>query len=136
MIFVLRKTASTLQHALKTTKIVVIVQSCLEYVYEIIIFSTSVEEQFYSCVIIRLAAPRIRCFHKIMKVIVFMDHVEYLGHDIRPGKLYNLEQVIEVVRRVPSLTDKTKLKSLLGLFNVYSILFSQVSKVCDYLTRF
>ncbi len=94
-------------------------QTCLVYLDDVIIFSTSVEEH------IRHVDEVLSCLSsagvtlKISKCHFFTTTVEYLGHIIKPGQLEIDQANTKSLREALPPSTRTQLRSFLGLVNVY-----------------
>ena len=56
---------------------------------------------------------------KINKCHFFQKEVEYLGHMVKPGSLQIDKTNVNSLRQAKPPTNKTKVRSFLGLCNVY-----------------
>jgi len=68
----------------------------------------------------------------------FSDEVEYLGHIVRPGHLHVHNRNVDALKHAEFATTKTRLKSFLGMCNVYRRfvkVFAKRAKPLNALTR-
>ena len=73
---------------------------------------------------------------KLKNCKFFQDSVEYLGHVIRPGELvFNPKNVSALAEAKPPRTQ-TKLRSFLGMCNVYRRFVDHFAKIAVPLTSF
>ena len=94
-------------------------KTCLVYLDDIIIFSNTVEEHIQHVDEILDCLKRAGVTLKIKKCKFFTTTVEYLGHVIKPGRLEIDHAHTASLREALPPTNKSELRSFLGLCNVY-----------------
>eukprot|EP00171_Calliarthron_tuberculosum_P023404 IDg23404t1 len=94
-------------------------QSCLVYIDDIIVFSSSFEEHLRHVKEILSALRKAGLSLKLRKCSFFAPTVSYLGHTIRPGRLEVANKNTKAIQKFKIPTTKTELRSFLGLCNVY-----------------
>ena len=94
-------------------------KTCLIYLDDVIIYSKSMEEHIDHVdeVLRCLSAAGVTL--KIKKCKFFTSTVEYLGHIIKPGQLEIDRTNTQSLREAEPPTNKSELRSFLGLANVY-----------------
>ena len=89
------------------------------YLDDIIVFSRSIEDHFRHLgeilAILKVAGLSL----KLNKCNFFTKTVYYLGHVIRPGKIEVAEKNTAALQGFKEITMQTKLRSFLGMCNVY-----------------
>jgi len=119
MPFGLTNAPATVQRSLDIILSGLKLQLCLVYLGDVIIFSASAEQHFKD---IDVALTR---FHEagvtlnFEKCTWFSDEVEYLGHIFRPGPLHVRNKNVDALKHASLPSTKTRLKSILGMCNVY-----------------
>ena len=94
-------------------------KSCLVYIDDIIIFSKTVDEHIRHVDEILTTLAEANITLKISKCRFFSETVEYLGHLIKPGKLEIDSANTKSLRDAQPPTNKSQIRSFLGLCNVY-----------------
>ena len=94
-------------------------RSCLVYLDDIIIFSSSFKEHLKDVTDILTVLQKAGVSLKLKKCEFFRKHVDYLGHKIHPGKLAVASKTVDAVKGFSEPTTQTQLRSFLGLCNVY-----------------
>ena len=110
-------------------------KTCLIYLDDIIVYSKTVEEH------INHVDDILRCLSaagvtlKIKKCKFFTTTVEYLGHVIKPGQLEIDPTNTKSLREALPPTNKSELRSFLGLANVYRRFIDNFSTIAGPLNR-
>lgn len=94
-------------------------QSCLVYIDDIIVFSSSFDEHLRHVHQILTALKRSGLSLKLRKCSFFGKSVNYLGHTIRPGLLEVANKNTATIEGFKIPATQTNLRSFLGLCNVY-----------------
>lgn len=94
-------------------------ETCLVYLDDIIIYSNNVEDHIDHVDEILTSLNQAGITLKIKKCKFFTKTVEYLGHIIMPGKLEIDHAHTASLREALPPTNKSELRSFLGLCNVY-----------------
>ena len=113
-------------------------QICLVYLDDVIIFSANAEQHVkgVDTVLHRLREAGVTL--NLEKCTWFFDEVEDLGHIVRPGQLHVHIKNVDALKHAKFPTTKTKLKSFLGMCNVYRRFvkdFAKRGKPLNALTR-
>jgi hypothetical protein len=108
------------------------------YIDDIMVYSDSVEEhkKHLKEVFGRLVAHGLKQHPRNCKF--FQEQIEYLGHTIYPGGLGVQQTKVEAIRRIPWLTDVSRVRTFRGLANYYWRYmkhFSALAKPLTMLTR-
>ncbi len=94
-------------------------KSCLVYLEDVIIFSSSKEEDINHLDGVLSALGRATVSLKAPKCHFFKKSVDYMGHVIRPGRLSLVEKNTQALKEAKHPTTQTELCSFIGLRNVY-----------------
>ena len=94
-------------------------KTCLVYLDDVIIFSKNLDDHIAHVdeILDTLSAAGVTL--KVNKCHFFQKEVEYLGHMVKPGQLEIDRTNVESLRNARPPTNKTQLRSFLGLCNVY-----------------
>jgi transposase InsO family protein len=117
--FGLRNAPGTFQRAIDIILSGIKWKTCLVYLDDVIIFSSSrkMHLQHVNEALNLLGGAGLSL--KLSKCHFFQEAVDYLGHVIRPGKLSVAEKNTAALRNAPLPRTQTELRSFLGLCNVY-----------------
>ena len=94
-------------------------KTCLIYLDDVVVYSNSIEEHITHVNEILTCLSEAGVTLKIKKCSFFTKEIEYLGHTIKPGKLEIDRANTESLRQAVPPTNKSELRSFLGLCNVY-----------------
>ena len=94
-------------------------KTCLVYLDDVIIFSKDVDDHIKHADEIITALTEAGVTLKINKCFFFQRKVEYLGHMVKPGQLEIDRTNVASLKNAKPPTNKTQLRSFLGLCNVY-----------------
>jgi hypothetical protein len=119
MPFGLRNAPATFQRTVDIILSGLTWKSCLVYLDDIIIYSTSMEEHLLHLTEVLTLLGKAGLSLKLTKCHFFKETVDYLGHVIRPGKLAVAEKNTDALRKAQPPRTQTELRSFLGLCNVY-----------------
>jgi len=113
-------------------------QICLVYLDDVIIFSANAEKLIkdVDTVLHRLREARVTL--NLEKCTWFSEEVKYLGHIVRPGQLHVHNKNVDALKHAKFSTTKTKVRSFLGMCNVYRRFvkdFAKRTKPLNALTR-
>jgi hypothetical protein len=117
--FGLRNAPGTFQRAVDIILSGVKWKTCLVYLDDVIVFSSSREAHMRHVDEALTLLERAGLSLKLAKCQFFKDTVNYLGHVIRPGRLGVAEKNTEALKSAPMPCTQTELRSFLGLCNVY-----------------
>ena len=94
-------------------------KTCLVYLDDVIIYSNNLDDHVRHVdeTLTTLADAGITL--KINKCHFFQKEVEYLGHMVKPGTLEIDNTNVESLKHASPPSNKTQLRSFLGLCNVY-----------------
>ena len=110
-------------------------KSCLVYLDDIIIFSKSWEEHIVhvdeTLSVLEKAGVKL----KLRKCEIFVENIKYLGHVVRPGSLEIDAARIAALEQVKYPQTQTKLRSFLGLCNVYRRFVPHYAKIAHPLNQ-
>eukprot|EP00171_Calliarthron_tuberculosum_P023550 IDg23550t1 len=93
--------------------------SCLVYLDDIIIFSSSFEEHLVHVQDVLQVLKSAGFSLKLRKCSFFKQTVDYLGHIVRPGLLSVAEKNTASIKEAIFPETQTQLRSFLGMCNVY-----------------
>jgi hypothetical protein len=94
-------------------------KTCLVYLDDVIVFSSSREAHMRHVDEVLTLLENSGLSLKLAKCQFFKDTVNYLGHVIRPGRLGVAEKNTEALKSAPMPCTQTEFRSFLGLCNVY-----------------
>jgi RNase H-like domain found in reverse transcriptase/Reverse transcriptase (RNA-dependent DNA polymerase) len=117
--FGLRNSPATFQRAIYIILSGVKWKTCLDYLDDVIVFSSSLQAHLEHANEELTLLGNSGLSLKLKKCHFFSDTVDYLGHVIRPGRLGVTENNTTALRTAPLTRAQTKLRSFLGIFNVY-----------------
>ena len=104
-------------------------KSCLVYLDDIIIFSKSWEEHIVHVDEILSVLQKAGVKLKLRKCEFFVEKIKYVGHVVRPGTLEIDAARMAALEQVRYPQTQTKLKSFLGLCNVYRRFVPHYAKI-------
>jgi len=110
---------ATLQRALDILLSGLKWQLCLVYLDDVIIFSASAEEHVEDVDVVLTQLREAGVTLNLEKCTWFSDEVEYTGHIVRPGQLHVHDKNVDALKHASFPTNKTELKSFLGMCHVY-----------------
>ena len=120
MPFGLTNAPATLQRALDIILSRVKWQICLIYLDDVIVYFKAEEEHIglveHVLRLLREAGVIIR----LPKCRFFRTTVEYLGHEIKPGRLGVMDAHTRALREAEFLTARTQVRSFVGMCNVFA----------------
>jgi RNase H-like domain found in reverse transcriptase/Reverse transcriptase (RNA-dependent DNA polymerase)/Integrase zinc binding domain/Integrase core domain/Chromo (CHRromatin Organisation MOdifier) domain/Retroviral aspartyl protease len=134
MPFGLRNAPATFQRAIDIVLSGLKWKTCLVYLDDVIVYSTSKEAHYGHLREVLSTLAQSGLSLKLAKCHFFKDTVDYLGHVIRPGKLAVAEKNTKNLRVAKLPTTQTELKSFLGLCNVYRRFVPRFAAVASPLT--
>jgi hypothetical protein len=107
----------------------------LVYLDDVIIYSRTFEDHLkhVSHVLALLKGAGVSL--KLKKCYFFKSEVEYLGHIVTPGRLHVSDKNVVALKQAQHPTNKTELRSFLGMCNVYRKFVPQFSKIATPLTE-
>jgi hypothetical protein len=117
--FGLRNAPTTFQRAIDNILSGVKWKTCLVYLDDVIVFSSSRDAHLKHVNEALTLLGNSGLSLKLKKCHFFSDTVEYLGHVIRPGRLGVAEKNTTALRTAPLPRTQTEIRSFLGLCNVY-----------------
>lgn len=94
-------------------------QTCLIYIDDVIVFSSTAEQHLTDVDNVLTVLSRAGVSLKFEKFSFFTDTVRYLGHIIRPGALEIDDAHVSSLRQAKPPKTLTDLRSFLGFVNVY-----------------
>jgi hypothetical protein len=115
----MRNAPGTLRHAVDINLSGVKWKTCLVYLDDVIVFSSSREAHMRHVNEALTLLEKAGLSLKLSKCQFFKETVKYLGHAIWPGRLGVAEKNTEALKSAPILCKQTELRSFLGLFNIY-----------------
>lgn len=110
-------------------------KTCLVYLDDVIIFSKSVDDHIRHVDEILSTLADAGVTLKINKCHFFQRQVEYLGHMVKPGQLEIDRTNVELLHQAQPPTNKTQLRSFLGLCNVYRRFIDDFAKLAHPLNK-
>ena len=117
--FGLRNAPATFQRAIDIILSGVKWKTCLVYLDDVIVFSSSRQAHLAHVAEALTLLGNAGLSLKLSKCHFFSETVDYLGHVIRPGRLGVAEKNTTALRTAPLPRTQTELRSFLGLCNVY-----------------
>jgi len=134
MPFGLTNAPATFQRALDIILSGVKWQSCLIYLDDVIVYSKTEEEHVgHVDRVLRLlrdAGVTLR----LPKCRFFRNTVEYLGHEIKPGRLGVMDAHTRALREARFLTTRTQERSFVGMCNVFHRFLPNIAMMAAPLT--
>jgi len=119
MPFCLINAPATFQRALEIILSGVKWQSCLIYLDDVIVYSKTGEEHVgHVHRVLRLLCDA-EVTLRLPKCRFFRQTVEYLGHEIKPGRLGVMDAHTRALREARFHTTRTQVRSFLGMCNVF-----------------
>lgn len=103
-------------------------QYALVQLDHVIVFSKSVEKHFNHVSTVLSLSKDAGVSLKLKKCSFFTDHVDFLGHIIRLGKLQVAETMTEAVHGLTEPSTITEMKSFLVIFNVFRRIVPQIQE--------
>ena len=134
MPFGLRNAPATFQRAIDIILSGLKWRTCLVYLDDIIIYSTSREDHFHHVDEVLTTLRDAGLSLKLKKCHFFKEAVDYLGHVIRPGRLEVAEKNTAALKEAKLPRNQTELKSFLGLCNVYRRFVARFAAIAAPLT--
>jgi hypothetical protein len=134
MPFGLRNAPATFQRAIDIILSGLKWRTCLVYLDDIIIYSTSREDHYHHVDEVLTTLGKAGLSLKLKKCHFFKDAVDYLGHVIRPGRLEVAEKNTAALQEAKLPKTQTELKSFLGLCNVYRRFVARFAAIAAPLT--
>jgi transposase InsO family protein len=134
MPFGLRNAPATFQRAIDIILSGLKWRTCLVYLDDIIIYSTSREDHYRHVDEVLTTLGRAGLSLKLKKCHFFQEAVDYLGHVIRPGRLEVAEKNTVALKEAKLPKTQTELKSFLGLCNVYRRFVARFAAIAAPLT--
>lgn len=106
-------------------------KTCLVYIDDVIIFSSSVEDHISHVDTVLTALKRAGVSLKIYKCDFFTQKVKYLGHIVRPGTIEIDHAKTKSLRELRPPETLTQLKFFLGFVNVYRRFIPNYTKMAQ-----
>ena len=104
-------------------------ETALVYLDDVIVYSRTVTEHMAHLGEVLRQLQTAGVSLKIAKCAFFVTSVTYLGHVIRPGRLEVERRNVIAIERVRAPTNQTKLRSFLGMCNVYRQFIKGFTKI-------
>jgi len=128
----------TLRRALDIILLEVQWQRCLIYLDEVFVYSESDEEHIGHIDRVLRLLRHAGVTHRLQKFWFFLTTAEYLGHEIKPGRLGMTDAHTRALREAHFLTTGTRVRSFLGMCNVFRRFvanFAQMTGPLTYLMK-
>ena len=119
MPFGLTNAPATFQRALYIILSGVKWQSCLIYLDDVIVYSRTVEEHVGHVARVLGLLQKAGVTLRLAKCQLFRTTVEYLGHEITPGRLGVMEAHTRALRLAAFPTTRTQVWSFVGMCNIF-----------------
>jgi len=119
MPFELTNAPATFQRALDIILSAVKWQSCLIYLHDVIVYSKTEEEHIGHVDHVLRLLREARVTLRLPKCRFFRTTVEYLGHEIKPGRLVVMDAHTRALREAHLPTTRTQVRSFVGMCNVF-----------------
>jgi len=110
-------------------------QKCLVYLDDVLVFSQTVDDYIRHLREVLLLLENAGLSLKPSKCHLFKQDVEYLGHVVRPGLLLVNQNNIKSLAQALPARNQTKLKSVLGMCNVYRRYIKDYAHIAKPLTK-
>jgi RNase H-like domain found in reverse transcriptase/Reverse transcriptase (RNA-dependent DNA polymerase)/Integrase zinc binding domain/Integrase core domain/Chromo (CHRromatin Organisation MOdifier) domain len=135
MPFGLVNAPATFQRAMDVILSPVKWKSCLIYLDDVIVYSSSLEQHVKDLDVVLDLLGKAGASLRLEKCHFFQQKVKYLGHVVLPGKLQVDQSKTDTVKAAALPRTKTELRSFLGLCGVYRRFIPSYAKVAAPLTR-
>jgi len=119
MPFGLTNAPETLQRALDIILSGVKWQSCLIYLDDVLVYSKTEEEHIGHVDHVLRMLREVDVTLRLPKCRFFRTTVEYLGHEIKPGRLGVMDAHTRALREAHFPTTRTQVRSFVGMCNVF-----------------
>jgi hypothetical protein len=126
---------ATFQRAMDVTLSPVKWKSCLVYLDDIIVYSSSHEQHVKDLDFVLRLVRKAGSTLRLKKCHVFQEMAKYPGHIVLSGKMQVDQSKTDAVRRALPPSSKSKLRSFLGLCGVYRRFVPSYAKVAAPLTK-
>lgn len=103
-------------------------QTFLVYIDDFIVYLTTVEEHIRHVDEILTVLKKEGVTLNISRCTFFSDKIDYLGHVIRQGEIHIDDTNTKSLRSAKPPTNKSELRSFLGLYNVYRRFIDNLAK--------
>jgi len=110
---------ATLQRALEIILFGVKWQSCLIYLDDVIVYSQTEEEHIGHVDHVLRLRREAGVTLRLPKCLLFCTTVEYLGHEIQPGRLGVMDAHTRALREAHFPTNRSHVRSFVGMCNVF-----------------
>ena len=134
MPFGLTKAPATFQRALDIILSGVKWQSCLIYLDDVIVYSKTEEENIGHVDHVQRLLRKAGVTLRLPKCRLFRTTVEYLGHEIKPGRLGVMDAHARALREAHFTTTRTQVRSCVGMCNVFHRLVPNFTRMAAPLT--
>lgn len=94
-------------------------QSALVYLYDVIVYSNTVEEHHEHVHIVFQLLHDAGVTLQLRKFVFFQDSIDYLGRIVRPDRLSVVSKTCDAVQQAGPPTTQTEILSFLCLYNIY-----------------
>lgn len=135
MPFGLKNAPSTFQRSIDIILASVKWQYAIEYLDDIIVFSSTVEEHKWHLRSVLGMLRNAGMSLKLHKCFFLQKRVEYLGHIVSPGQLAVQSKTCDAIIGMAPPTNLTKLRSLLVLCNVCHRSVKNFARIADPLRK-
>jgi len=110
-------------------------QTCLVYLYDVIVFSGSVDDHIRHRREVLLLLEKAGVSLNPSKCNLFQQEVEYPGHVFRPGQLLLNQKNIKSLAQALPPRNRTELKSFLGMCIAYRLFIKDYAHIAKPLTK-
>lgn len=136
MPFGLKNAPATFQRMINFVLQKYINKTCVVYLDDILIFSTSLQEHIEAINNIFKELRKYNLKIQIDKCNFFSRSTEYLGHILTPEGIKPNEKKIEVIKNIKLPTTQKQIKSFLGITGFYRKFIKDYAKVAQNMTKY